>query len=120
MRSAVYSGEFQNASAASLEGHSDDAGQKAFCYAVCHVYTERITPFGGDVAVANDQPGRVAAVLDRPDGLAERFAAKHHELAEHDQSDHVGLTRLTQELRGLEGEVTATESRWLGLSEMLE
>jgi ATPase subunit of ABC transporter with duplicated ATPase domains len=52
--------------------------------------------------------------------LADRIAAKHHELAEHDQSDHVALTRLTQELRGLEDEVTATESRWLGLSEVLE
>ncbi len=52
--------------------------------------------------------------------LADRIAAKHHELAEHDQSDHVGLTRLAQELRGLEDEVTATESRWLGLSEVLE
>jgi ATPase subunit of ABC transporter with duplicated ATPase domains len=52
--------------------------------------------------------------------LADRIAAKHHELAEHDQSDHVGLTRLTADLRGLENEVTATESRWLELSEVLE
>jgi ATP-binding cassette subfamily F protein uup len=52
--------------------------------------------------------------------LADRIAAKHHELAEHDQSDHVGLTRLTADLRGLEDEVTATESRWLELSEVLE
>jgi ABC-type multidrug transport system ATPase subunit len=52
--------------------------------------------------------------------LANRIAAKHHELAEHDQSDHAGLTRLTQELRGLEDEVAATEARWLELSEILE
>jgi ATPase subunit of ABC transporter with duplicated ATPase domains len=52
--------------------------------------------------------------------LADRIAAKHHELAGHDQSDHVGLTRLTHELRGLEGEVAAMESRWLELSETLE
>jgi len=52
--------------------------------------------------------------------LADRIAAKHRELAEHDQSDHVGLTRLTQELRGLENDVAATESRWLELSELLE
>jgi ATPase subunit of ABC transporter with duplicated ATPase domains len=52
--------------------------------------------------------------------LADQIAAKHHELAEHDQSDHVALTRLTQELRGLEDEVTATESRWLELSVVLE
>jgi ABC transport system ATP-binding/permease protein len=52
--------------------------------------------------------------------LADRISAKHHELAEHDQSDHVGLNRLTQELRGLQDEVAATESRWLELSELLE
>jgi len=52
--------------------------------------------------------------------LADRITAKHHELAEHDQSDHIGLARLTQELRGLEDEVAATETRWLELSELLE
>jgi energy-coupling factor transporter ATP-binding protein EcfA2 len=52
--------------------------------------------------------------------LADRIAAKHRELAEHDQSDHVGLMSLTQQLRGLEDEVAATESRWLQLSENLE
>ncbi len=52
--------------------------------------------------------------------LAERVAAKHTELAEHDQSDHVALSRLTQELRGLEDEVAELETRWLELSERLE
>jgi ATP-binding cassette subfamily F protein uup len=52
--------------------------------------------------------------------LADRIAYKHAELAEHDQSDHVALTRLTQELRDLEDEVAATEARWLELSEVLE
>jgi ATP-binding cassette subfamily F protein uup len=52
--------------------------------------------------------------------LADRIAAKHTELAEHDQSDHVALTRLTQELRDLEDEVRATEARWMELSEVLE
>jgi len=52
--------------------------------------------------------------------LAERIAAKHTELAEHDQSDHVGITKLTAELRALEDGVVATESRWLELSELLE
>lgn len=52
--------------------------------------------------------------------LADRIAAKHVELADHDQSDHVGVSRLTGELRGLEDEVTALESRWLELSEALE
>jgi len=52
--------------------------------------------------------------------LADRINAKHTELAEHDQSDHVGITRLTRELQALEDEVAATESRWLELSELLE
>ncbi|SOX53766.1 ABC transporter ATP-binding protein, partial [Mycobacterium ahvazicum] len=52
--------------------------------------------------------------------LADRIAAKHVELADHDQSDHVGIHRLTGELRGLEDEVTTLESRWLELSEVLE
>ena len=52
--------------------------------------------------------------------LADRIAAKHTELAEHDQSDHAALTRLTQELRALEREVATTEGRWLELSEVLE
>ncbi|MGB9306260.1 MAG: ABC-F family ATP-binding cassette domain-containing protein, partial [Mycobacterium sp.] len=52
--------------------------------------------------------------------LADRIAAKHTELADHDQSDHVVITRLTQELRALEDEVAATEGRWLELSEVLE
>jgi ATPase subunit of ABC transporter with duplicated ATPase domains len=52
--------------------------------------------------------------------LADRIKDKHNELAPHDQSDHVVITRLTQELRALEDEVAATEGRWLELSEQLE
>ena len=52
--------------------------------------------------------------------LAEQIAAKHSELAEHDQADHVGITKLTAELRALEEGVAATESRWMELSEVLE
>jgi ATP-binding cassette subfamily F protein uup len=61
------------------------------------------------------------AALDRAlVKLSERVNAKHVELAEHDQSDHVGIARLTQELRGLEGEVADKETRWLELSELIE
>ncbi|WP_297698934.1 ABC-F family ATP-binding cassette domain-containing protein [Mycobacterium sp.] len=52
--------------------------------------------------------------------LADRIKDKHNELASHDQSDHIVITRLTQELRALEDEVAATEGRWLELSEQLE
>jgi len=62
----------------------------------------------------------IAAIDRRLARLADQIAAKHQELAEHDQSDHVGITRLTQELRGLEDEVAGMENRWLELSEVLE
>jgi ABC transport system ATP-binding/permease protein len=62
----------------------------------------------------------LAATDRRLARLADRIAAKHTELADHDQSDHVVITRLTQELRSLEDEVAATEGRWLELSEVLE
>jgi ATP-binding cassette subfamily F protein uup len=62
----------------------------------------------------------IAAIDRRLARLADQIAAKHHELAEHDQSDHVGITRLTQELRQLEGDVAGLETRWLELSEVVE
>jgi ABC-type multidrug transport system ATPase subunit len=62
----------------------------------------------------------IAAIDRRLARLADQIAAKHRELAEHDQSDHVGITRLTQELRGLEDEVATLENRWLESSELLE
>ncbi|MGN7798241.1 ABC-F family ATP-binding cassette domain-containing protein [Leifsonia sp. 22587] len=52
--------------------------------------------------------------------VTDQVAAKHEELARHDQSDYVGLGRLTEELRTLEGEIADLETRWLELSEQLE
>jgi ATPase subunit of ABC transporter with duplicated ATPase domains len=61
------------------------------------------------------------AALDRALAkLTERINAKHVELAEHEQSDHVGISRLTGQLRDLEGDLAETESRWLELSELVE
>jgi ABC transport system ATP-binding/permease protein len=62
----------------------------------------------------------IAAIDRRLARLTDQIASKHRELAEHDQSDYVGITRLTQELRGLEDDVAGLESRWLELSEVLE
>jgi ABC transport system ATP-binding/permease protein len=62
----------------------------------------------------------IAAIDRRLARLADQIAAKHQELAEHDQSDHGGITRLTRELRGLEDEVAELENRWLESSEVLE
>ncbi|EHB44724.1 ABC transporter related protein [Mycolicibacterium rhodesiae JS60] len=61
------------------------------------------------------------AALDRALAkLTDRVNAKHVELAEFDQSDHVGLSRLTQELRALEAEVAEKENQWLELSELVD
>jgi ATPase subunit of ABC transporter with duplicated ATPase domains len=61
------------------------------------------------------------ASLDRAlTKLTDRVNAKHVELAEHDQSDHVGLGKLTQQLRDLEDEVAEKENRWLELSELVD
>jgi ABC transport system ATP-binding/permease protein len=62
----------------------------------------------------------LTAIERRLTRLADQIAAKHLELAEHDQSDHVGLARLTRDLRGLESEVTALENSWLQLSEQVD
>ena len=52
--------------------------------------------------------------------ISDRINAKHVELAEHDQSDHVGITQLSGQLRELEAELAGTETRWLELSELVE
>jgi ATPase subunit of ABC transporter with duplicated ATPase domains len=61
------------------------------------------------------------AALDRAVAkLSDRVNAKHVALAEHDQSDHAGVTRLTRELRELEAEREDKENRWLELSESIQ
>jgi ATPase subunit of ABC transporter with duplicated ATPase domains len=45
--------------------------------------------------------------------------ALHVRIAEHDQSDYVGLGPLTAELQGLEAQIGDFETRWLELSEQL-
>lgn len=52
--------------------------------------------------------------------LAGRISDKHDEMAAHDHSDHVGLGKLTAQLRELEEQVAELEARWLELSEQLE
>ena len=61
------------------------------------------------------------AALERALGkLAKKVDAKHVQLAEHNQSDHVGIGRLTGQLREMETDLAETEGRWLELSEQLE
>jgi ABC transport system ATP-binding/permease protein len=93
-----------------------------------HASTERAAPSatkpsdsqeisGAELRAAQKEIGAIDRRLAR---LAQQIAAKHVELAEHDQSDHVALARLTRELRALEDEVAALENRWLELSERVD
>ena len=51
--------------------------------------------------------------------LADKVAQVHARMAEHDQSDYVGLRKHADDLRVLEAEVAELEDRWLELSEKL-
>jgi ATPase subunit of ABC transporter with duplicated ATPase domains len=62
----------------------------------------------------------IAAIDRRLTRLAEQIEAKHRELADHDQSDHVVITRLTGQLRDMESDVADLENRWMTISEVLE
>jgi ABC-type multidrug transport system ATPase subunit len=72
---------------------------------------------GAELRAAEKELGAIDRRLAR---LADQIAAKHRELADHDQSDHVGIARLTNQLRDLEGGVTELENRWMEVSETLE
>jgi ABC transport system ATP-binding/permease protein len=72
---------------------------------------------GADLRAAEKELGAIDRRLAR---LAEQIANKHRELADHDQSDHVGIARLTEQLRDLEGGVTELENRWMEVSEILD
>ncbi|ODR08334.1 ABC transporter ATP-binding protein [Mycolicibacillus koreensis] len=52
--------------------------------------------------------------------LAERIAAVHRAMADHDPSDHVGLAALTADLDALQQQVADREQRWLELAELAE
>ncbi|MFT4189645.1 MAG: ABC-F family ATP-binding cassette domain-containing protein [Aeromicrobium sp.] len=61
----------------------------------------------------------LAAAERRLDKLASEIEVLHQRMADHDQSDYAGLTRLSEELRALEDEVAEREERWLELSDLL-
>lgn len=62
----------------------------------------------------------LASVERRMDKQAKLIEKIHERIAAHDQTDYVGLQRLTEELRGAESENGALEERWLELSEQLD
>jgi ATP-binding cassette subfamily F protein uup len=88
----------------------------------------RVAPVGARPADSQEISGaelraaqkELAAIDRRLARLSEQIEAKHQELAVHDQSDHIGITRLTEQLRGLESDVTGQENRWMDVSERLE
>jgi hypothetical protein len=56
-----------------------------------YVHSQRLSPFGDDVAFVNDDAGRFAAVLDRPDGVAEGLAAESLVMIELEIARRLGL-----------------------------
>jgi ATP-binding cassette subfamily F protein uup len=71
---------------------------------------------GADRRTAEKELGAIDRQLAK---LADRIAAKHDELAAHDQSDYAGVGRLTADLQALESELAALEERWLEVGESL-
>jgi ATPase subunit of ABC transporter with duplicated ATPase domains len=69
-----------------------------------------------DDRAARKELGAVERKLDR---MAARVTALHQQMADHDHSDHVGLGRLNDELRAVQGETAELEARWFELSERL-
>lgn len=71
-------------------------------------------------AEARAMQKEVGAIERKLTKLRGAVAARHEELAAHDQSDFEGLGAITARMRGLEDEVEELELRWLELSESLE
>ena len=94
---------------------SEATGERAAPAAARSLESSQIS--GAELRVAEKELGAIDRRLTR---LADQIAAKHRELADHDQSDHVGIARLTEQLRDLEGGVAELENRWLEVSEILE
>ncbi|MGP9537410.1 ABC-F family ATP-binding cassette domain-containing protein [Brachybacterium sp. AOP43-C2-M15] len=70
-------------------------------------------------AEAHAAQKEVAAIERRMQKLDKMAASLHERLADHDQSDYVGLQDITAQLREVETEVEQAEERWLELSEQL-
>ncbi len=60
------------------------------------------------------------AAARRMEKLQAQIASVHERMAAHDQADYAGLAALADELRAVETDLEATETRWLELAEALE
>ena len=70
-------------------------------------------------AEAHAAQKELGAAERRIQKLEKQTASLHTELAEHDQSDFVGLQEVTERLRAVDAEIEQLEERWLELSELL-
>ena len=61
----------------------------------------------------------ITATERKLDRLSAQIDNLHQQIADHDQSDYVGLGRLSQDLKSLESQVGDLEDRWLELSDSL-
>lgn len=61
----------------------------------------------------------LASIERKMDKSQTAVGTLHAQMAEHDQSDYVGLASLTEQLRALESEHEQLEERWLELSEQV-
>ena len=71
---------------------------------------------GAEAHAAQKELGSVERRMQK---LERQTTSLHTELAEHDQSDYVGLAEITAQLREVESEIEGLEERWLELSELL-
>ena len=71
-------------------------------------------------AQAHTAQKELGAIERRMKKLDKQTTSLHSTLAAHDQSDYVGLQKITDELRAVEAEIEELEERWLELSELLE
>lgn len=71
-------------------------------------------------AQAHTAQKEIGAIERRMKKLDKQTTTLHSTLAAHDQSDYVGLQKITDELRAVEAEIEELEERWLELSELLE
>nr|WP_218852521.1 ABC-F family ATP-binding cassette domain-containing protein [Spelaeicoccus albus] len=82
------------------------------------------TASGASATLSNAESRAVTkelSAIDRKLGkLSDRIDAAHHDIAEHDQTDFVGLAEKTAALQKLEDDVAELETRWLELSERLD
>src|SRR5699024_6953550 len=71
---------------------------------------------GAEAHAAQKELGSVERRMQK---LERQTSTLHNELAEHDQSDYMGLAEITAQLREVESEIEGLEERWLELSELL-